>query len=73
MFELPLPPFYNEFGRIQRRLARAHGVALIPKWVLLGVLRGQAATLDSIHLSPAGQREMARSVWSVIGPAFSPR
>jgi acyl-CoA thioesterase-1 len=70
MFELPLPPSYNQFGIIQRRCSRAHGVLLIPKRVLLGVLRADATTLDSIHLSPAGHQRMAQAVWRVIHPAF---
>ena len=32
MFELPLPPFYNEFGRAQRHVAEKYRVLLlIPK------------------------------------------
>jgi acyl-CoA thioesterase-1 len=70
MFELPLPPFSNEYGRIQRRLAARYGVRLIPKRVLMGVLSGSATTLDSIHLTPAGHQRMADAVWGVIGPAY---
>ncbi|MBW3539966.1 MAG: lysophospholipase [Planctomycetes bacterium] len=67
MFELPLPPFFNAYGRIQRRLARKHGMLLIPKRVLMGVLVRQDTTLDSIHLSNAGHARMADAVWSIIG------
>lgn len=70
MFELPLPPLSNEYGRIQRRLAAQHGVRLIPKQVLMGVLSGSGATLDSVHLSSAGHQQMAERVWSIIGPAY---
>jgi acyl-CoA thioesterase I len=70
MFELPLPPLCNEYGRIQRRLAARHGVRLIPKRTLISVLAGGGATLDSIHLSEAGHQRMADEVWSVIGPAY---
>jgi acyl-CoA thioesterase-1 len=31
MFELPLPPLSNEFGRAQRSLAKKHNVLLVPK------------------------------------------
>jgi acyl-CoA thioesterase-1 len=72
MLELPLPPFYNEYGAIQRRLARRHGVALVPKRVLLGVLTAEGATVDTIHLSAAGQGLMAEAMWGVIRPAFGP-
>ena len=70
MFELPLPPLSNEYGRIQRRLAASHGVRLIPKSVLMSVLAGGGATLDSVHLSSAGHQQMAISVWQIIGPAY---
>ncbi|MDX1947058.1 MAG: SGNH/GDSL hydrolase family protein [Pirellulaceae bacterium] len=70
MFELPLPPLANEYGRIQRRLAAKHGVQLIPKRVLMGVLSGGGATLDSVHLSSAGHQQMADRVWEMIAPAY---
>ena len=70
MFELPLPPLHNEYGRIQRRLAARYGVRLIPKRVLMGVFAEGGATLDSIHLTEAGHRQMADEVWAVIGPAY---
>ncbi len=67
MFELPLPPTYNSFGEIQRRLSKKHGVVLIPKCVLMGVLSGDSATLDSIHLSQADHQRMAETVWRILG------
>ena len=70
MFELPLPPLYHEYGRIQRTLARKHHVILIPKRVFLTILAGSESTLDSIHLSQAGHHRMAETVWSIIEPAF---
>ncbi len=70
MLELPLPPTYNAYGRIQRRLAREFKVSLVPKRVLLGILQDQSTTLDSIHLSPEGHHKMAEAVWRIIGPAF---
>jgi acyl-CoA thioesterase I len=70
MFELPIPPLHNAFGRAQRRLAAKYGVVLIPKRVLMGVLAGEGNTLDSIHLSPQGHRQMAQRIWQVIQPAF---
>jgi acyl-CoA thioesterase-1 len=68
MFELPLPPLHNEYGRAQRRLAAAYGVLLIPKRVLLAVLTADGATLDSIHLTPAGHERMAEAVGSLLRP-----
>jgi len=70
MFELPLPPLYNEYGRIQRRLAARHTVQLIPKRIFMSVLAGEDATLDSIHLSPRGHDRMAAAVWNIIEPAY---
>ena len=67
MLELPLPPFYHVFGRIQRRLAKKHGVKLVPKRVFLSILAGGDATLDSIHLSQIGQQKMADVVWGIVG------
>jgi acyl-CoA thioesterase-1 len=66
MFELPLPPFYHQYGRAQRDAARRHGVALIPKRVFLSLLAGESATLDSIHLSQAGHQQMADVVWGIV-------
>ena len=70
MFELPLPPFYHEYGRIQRTLAARYEVHLIPKRVFLSVLAGQDSTLDSIHLSQVGHQRMADTVWQMVSPAF---
>ena len=70
MLELPLPPFCNEFGRIQRRLAARHGVRLVPKAVFLTVLTRPEATLDSIHLSQSGHEQMADAIWDLISTAY---
>lgn len=70
MFELPLPPFGNEFGRAQRRLAQKHGVQLVPKRIFVGVLTAEGATVDSVHLSPSGHELMAETVWGLIQQAF---
>ncbi|MCY2968173.1 MAG: GDSL-type esterase/lipase family protein [Planctomycetota bacterium] len=69
MFELPLPPFYHEYGRAQRDVARKYQVLLIPKRVFLGILAGEESTLDSIHLSAAGHRRMADTIWEIVRPA----
>jgi acyl-CoA thioesterase I len=70
MFELPLPPFKHEYGRIQRSLARKHNVLLIPKRVLSSILAADNSTIDSIHLTQAGQRRMAAAVWQLLSAAF---
>jgi acyl-CoA thioesterase-1 len=66
MFELPLPPLRNEYGRIQRRGAAKHGVQLLPKRHFMGVLADPQGTSDSIHLSQQGQQRMAALVKRVI-------
>ncbi len=71
MFELPLPPLANEFGRIQRRLARKYAVHLIPKRIFVSVLTTNGATVDSVHLSPRGHELMAETVWSLIRTAYA--
>lgn len=72
MFELPLPPFRNEFGRIQRTMAHKHDVLLVPKLQLLSVLARKDATVDTIHLTQEGHHQMADCVWNVIRSAFAP-
>ena len=66
-----LPPFYHEFGFAQRASARRHHVALVPKRVFLGLLAGDGATLDSVHLSQVGHQHMATVVWELIAPVFA--
>ena len=70
MMELPLPPFSNEFGRIQRQLAAKHGIPLIPKRVFIGVLTGDRMTIDGIHLTKAGHERMADVIWETIRGAY---
>jgi len=73
MFELPLPPFYDEYGRAQRTAAAKHHVALVPKRVFLSVIAGSDSTLDTIHLSQSGHELMADVVWRLVENAFEPR
>lgn len=70
MFELPLPPLAQRYSFIQRKLARKHGVQLIPKRVLLSAIAGPKATLDGLHLTAAGHTIMADQVWRIIQPAL---
>jgi acyl-CoA thioesterase-1 len=70
MFELPLPPFRNEYGRVQRKLASKYGVVLIPKRVFVGVLTEEGATMDGVHLSPQGHERMAEIVWNSIRAVY---
>ncbi len=70
MFELPVPPLFNRFGSVQRRLAKRYSVQLIPKRELAKILASPENTLDTIHLSQLGHEQMARSVWDQISNAF---
>jgi acyl-CoA thioesterase-1 len=66
MFELPLLPFWDAFGRDQRVLAEKYGVTLIPKSYLAGVFGLKDATLDGLHLSQKGHNALAKSVYSLL-------
>jgi acyl-CoA thioesterase I len=68
LLELPLPPFYNAYGRVQREVAARHDVALISKREFAKVLFTSNATLDSVHLSDAGHSQFADMVWRHVGP-----
>ena len=70
MFELPIPPLYEGFGRVQRDLASRHGVALIPKRIFLSVIEAADATVDSLHLTQQGHDGMADVVWALLEPAI---
>lgn len=70
LFELPLPPFYHQYGRAQRAAAAKYNVLLVPKRVFLSVLAGEASTLDTIHLSQSGHQAMADCVWRLVKPAY---
>jgi acyl-CoA thioesterase-1 len=61
MFELPLPPFHNEFGSAQRELAKEYKVTLIPKRFLTNIFVMKNGTLDGIHLSEKGHQVLADS------------
>ncbi len=70
MFELPLLPFWNNFGRDQRELAKKYGVTLIPKKYLVSVFAGNGNTVDGLHLSQKGHDDLAAKVYGLmkIGP-----
>ena len=62
MFELPLPPLYNAFGRAQREAARRHHATLIPKHCMTTVLGTRNGTLDGLHLSQTGHDALAEEI-----------
>ena len=68
--ELPSIPGRPQYARMQRAVCSEAGVPLIPRRVLAGVLFGPGATVDGLHLSPAGHAAMAAAVWEWVGPAL---
>ena len=70
MFKLPLLPNRISYGRIQRQLASKCGVWLIPKRCLTAVLGDANATLDGLHLSQEGARQMTLLVERVLSPVL---
>ena len=70
MFELPLLVHKMEYGRVQRRVAAEHHVLLIPKRFFIGVIGGEGATEDGLHLSGSGAQRMVELVRRVVGKAL---
>ena len=66
MFELPLYPLTNSFGRAQRELAALYGVTLIPKRFFTNVLGSEGATEDGLHLSPLGHQLFAKNTAAIL-------
>ena len=72
MFELPLPPFANAFGRAQRRSARRYEATLIPKRCMAAVFGMKDSTIDGLHLSQAGHDALADRIEQMLRlPAHS--
>lgn len=72
MFELPLPCFGNDFGRIQRQLARQHGVILLPRHYLSQPLGLEGGTVDGLHLSQRSHALLAKSVAELLSSERTP-
>jgi acyl-CoA thioesterase-1 len=70
MFELPFPPFFHEYGRVQRAVAARHNVILIARRVFLSVIVGSDSKLGKIHLSQAGHQFMGDCVWRLVKSTF---
>ncbi len=73
MVELPLPPTFNRFGLVQRRLARQYKVRLIPKGYLAKVLGKPGATEDGLHLSNEGHVLLAESFCRLFDKGAGPK
>jgi len=71
LFELPLPPTAVRYGMVQRRLARRHGVGLIPRRTFARIVTREEMTLgDKLHFSQEGHDAMAEAVWEIVGEAL---
>ena len=66
MFELPLFPFCNAFGKAQRNLAKKYNVILIPKHYLTDVFGLKGGTVDGLHLSQKGHDALANSIYGLL-------
>ena len=73
VLELPLPPFCNRYGRIQRRLAKKYGAHMIPKRYFAGVITSPEATVDGLHLSPIGHQMFAEMICENLTSLGSPK
>jgi acyl-CoA thioesterase-1 len=71
MVELPLPPFYNRYGMVQRSLAKRHGVTLIPKRFMADVMSAPGATVDGLHFSNTGHILFARMLFGMLAHSDS--
>ncbi|HUP64897.1 MAG TPA: GDSL-type esterase/lipase family protein [Thermoanaerobaculia bacterium] len=67
LFELPLPPGAWRWGAVQRRLARKHGIGVIPKHVLAGILANPSMVDDGLHLRDAGHEALAADLARILG------
>lgn len=67
MCELPLPPVSSQYGCVQRRICRQHGIRLISKRKFMRILTTAGATVDSIHLSSTGQQLFCEFIRREIG------
>ncbi len=66
MFELPLLPFDNDFGKAQRSLAGKYHAILIPKHFLTDVFGRRGGTVDGLHLSQQGHDALANSIFRLL-------
>lgn len=70
MLEIPGVPGRWGFAETQRRLAARHGVVLVPKRVLAGVVFACGSTsADALHLTQPGQQRLAEALRPWLGLA----
>jgi lysophospholipase L1-like esterase len=70
LVELPLLPGRHGYGYAQRGLAREFDALLISKRELAEVLASSASTVDGLHLSQEGHRELALRLARLLALAF---
>ena len=66
LLELPLYPFRNGYGAAQRRVARMHGLPMLPKRCFASVFATHGGTLDGLHLAQPGHDALARILAEVL-------
>lgn len=66
VFELPLLPFCNAFGKAQRNLAKKYDAILIPKHFMTDAFGLPDGTVDGLHLSQKGHDALANSINSLF-------
>jgi lysophospholipase L1-like esterase len=66
LVELPLFPFQNAFGVVQRNTVSSHGAAMLPKRCFAKVLGMRGGTVDGLHLSQEGHNAMAEIMAEVL-------
>lgn len=66
LFELPLFPFCNDFGKAQREMARKYDAVLVPKHYLTDVFGLDGGTVDGLHLSQKGHNALAESIYRTL-------
>jgi acyl-CoA thioesterase-1 len=71
MLELPMFPFRTGVARIQRRLARRHGVGLVPRRLFSAILGAPECTVDGLHPTNTGHRRMAELILRTVRPTLA--
>lgn len=71
-FELPLLPFHNSYGLIQRRIAREYGVVLLPKRLFSGIHVGAGMEANQFRLTQEGHNEVANFLWNALRQQLGP-
>lgn len=71
MLEMPMLPWYIEYGRIQRQVAKDYNVIIIPKRFFVSVVSINGTTPDLVHLSAKGHQLMMEKMWFLLGSSLA--